>query len=68
MRDYFTPLPIPGWYANVSVLLQVSLGIATLLYYVPTPLAASHQSGSLVLLTLAIWLTHEIKLLKYIPK
>ncbi|CAH2047677.1 unnamed protein product, partial [Iphiclides podalirius] len=48
--------------------LQVGLGIATLLHYVPTPLAASHQSGSLVLLTLAIWLTHEIKLLKYIPK
>lgn len=48
--------------------LQVSLGIATLLYYVPTPLAASHQSGSLVLLTLAIWLTHEIKLLKYLDR
>ncbi|XP_063362679.1 cytochrome c oxidase assembly protein COX15 homolog [Cydia amplana] len=48
--------------------MQVGLGIATLLHYVPTPLAASHQSGSLVLLTLAIWLTHEVKLLKYIPK
>ncbi|KAI8422075.1 hypothetical protein MSG28_009965 [Choristoneura fumiferana] len=48
--------------------MQVGLGILTLLHYVPTPLAASHQSGSLVLLTLAIWLTHEVKLLKYIPK
>ncbi|XP_053604780.1 heme A synthase COX15 [Plodia interpunctella] len=48
--------------------LQVGLGIMTLLHYVPTPLAASHQSGSLMLLSLAIWLTHEIKLLKYIPK
>ncbi|KAL0830876.1 hypothetical protein ABMA28_002980 [Loxostege sticticalis] len=48
--------------------LQVTLGVMTLLHYVPTPLAASHQSGSLVLLSLAIWLTHEIKLLKYIPK
>ncbi|CAB3255090.1 unnamed protein product [Arctia plantaginis] len=48
--------------------LQVGLGILTLLQYVPTALAASHQSGSLVLLSLAIWLTHEIKLLKYIPK
>ncbi|XP_063381568.1 cytochrome c oxidase assembly protein COX15 homolog [Cydia fagiglandana] len=48
--------------------MQVGLGIATLLHYVPTPLAASHQSGSLLLLTLAIWLTHEVKLLKYIPK
>ncbi|KAI5633345.1 cytochrome oxidase assembly protein domain-containing protein [Phthorimaea operculella] len=48
--------------------MQVTLGIMTLLHYVPTPLAASHQSGSLVLLSLAIWLTHELKLLKYIPK
>ncbi|CAH2252394.1 jg2014 [Pararge aegeria aegeria] len=48
--------------------VQVGLGILTLLHYVPTPLAAGHQSGSLALLTLAIWLTHEIKLLKYIPK
>nr|XP_026488517.1 cytochrome c oxidase assembly protein COX15 homolog isoform X1 [Vanessa tameamea]XP_026488518.1 cytochrome c oxidase assembly protein COX15 homolog isoform X2 [Vanessa tameamea] len=48
--------------------LQVGLGITTLLTYVPTPVAASHQAGSLVLLTLAVWLTHEIKLLKYIPK
>lgn len=48
--------------------LQVGLGIATLLHFVPTALAASHQSGSLVLLSLAVWLTHEIKLLKYLPK
>ncbi|XP_072932947.1 heme A synthase COX15 [Epargyreus clarus] len=48
--------------------LQVGLGLLTLLHYVPTPLAAAHQSGSLMLLSLAIWLTHEIKLLKYIPK
>ncbi|KPI95929.1 Cytochrome c oxidase assembly protein COX15-like [Papilio xuthus] len=47
---------------------QVCLGIATLVTYVPTPLAASHQAGSLTLLTLALCLTHEIKLLKYIPK
>ncbi|KAB0801628.1 hypothetical protein PPYR_03814 [Photinus pyralis] len=41
--------------------LQVILGISTLLMYVPVPLAASHQSGSLVLLSLAVWLTHELK-------
>ncbi|KAK9465662.1 cytochrome oxidase assembly protein-domain-containing protein [Lipomyces arxii] len=32
-------------------LLQVTLGISTLLYLVPIPLAASHQAGSLALLT-----------------
>lgn len=40
---------------------QVTLGITTLLTYVPTPLAASHQSGSLLLLSCALWLTHELK-------
>lgn len=42
-------------------LLQASLGISTLLMYVPTPLAATHQSGSLVLLSFAVWLTHEFR-------
>ncbi|KAI9690838.1 MAG: Cytochrome c oxidase assembly protein cox15 [Bathelium mastoideum] len=33
------------------VWVQVTLGISTLLYMVPTPLAAAHQAGSLALLT-----------------
>ncbi|RZC37712.1 cytochrome c oxidase assembly protein COX15 -like [Asbolus verrucosus] len=41
--------------------LQVALGITTLLTYVPTSLAACHQSGSLLLLSTAVWLTHELK-------
>ncbi|XP_045026683.1 cytochrome c oxidase assembly protein COX15 homolog [Daphnia magna] len=48
--------------------MQASLGIATLLFYVPTPLASSHQAGSLVLLSTALWLSHELKNMKYIPK
>ena len=35
-------------------ILQVALGISTLLYLVPTHLAATHQAGSLVLLTLML--------------
>ena len=34
--------------------LQVALGISTLVYLVPIHLAATHQAGSLVLLTLAL--------------
>jgi hypothetical protein len=49
-------------------ILQVILGISTLLMYVPVPLAASHQSGSLVLLSLAVWLTHELRYVKRLPK
>lgn len=40
---------------------QVALGISTLLLYVPTPLAATHQSGSVALLSLAIWVLAELR-------
>ncbi|KAL8568000.1 Cytochrome c oxidase assembly protein cox15 [Nucella lapillus] len=41
--------------------IQVTLGITTLLTYVPTPVAATHQSGSVVLLSIAVWLAHELR-------
>lgn len=41
--------------------LQVALGITTLLTYVPVSIASLHQSGSLILFTKALWLTHEMK-------
>ncbi|XP_075468421.1 heme A synthase COX15 isoform X2 [Ascaphus truei] len=41
--------------------MQVTLGISTLLLYVPTSLAATHQSGSLALLSMAIWLMNELR-------
>ena len=37
------------------------LGISTLLTFVPVPLAASHQTGAVTLLSVAIWLVHELK-------
>ncbi|EGC36625.1 hypothetical protein DICPUDRAFT_54540 [Dictyostelium purpureum] len=40
---------------------QVILGISTLLTFVPVSLAASHQAGSLTLLTIATWLLRELK-------
>ncbi|KAI8892979.1 COX15/CtaA family [Globomyces pollinis-pini] len=42
-------------------LCQVTLGISTLIYLVPVPLAAAHQGGSLTLLSMAIWLMHTLK-------
>lgn len=66
------PLPSRAYTASKAVMVmgwtQVALGISTLLTFVPVPLAASHQSGSLALLTFAIWLSHELKFLKYVPK
>ncbi|KAH0623855.1 hypothetical protein JD844_007024 [Phrynosoma platyrhinos] len=59
------PLPRRARMAVASLMavacLQVTLGISTLLLYVPTPLAATHQSGSLVLLSVALWLMHELR-------
>jgi len=41
--------------------LQIGLGISTLLFHVPVPLAAIHQAGALVLLTLSLLLNHELR-------
>ncbi len=44
-----------------AVLLQVTLGISTLISVVPVALAASHQAGALVLLTTVLWVRHEFR-------
>lgn len=49
-------------------LAQVTLGISTLVSHVPKELAASHQAGALTLLSLAIWLNNELKLVRRLPK
>lgn len=41
--------------------LQVALGISTLLLIVPTALAAAHQAGALAVLTIALFLNHELR-------
>jgi len=56
-RTAVMALTTMGW-------IQPTLGIATLLLYVPTWLAATHQSGALVTLSSALWLSYELKLLK----
>jgi cytochrome c oxidase assembly protein subunit 15 len=42
-------------------LVQLSLGIATLLFVVPIPLAAAHQAGAVLLLTAAIVFRHGLR-------
>ena len=41
--------------------VQVLLGISTLLYLVPIPLAAAHQAGSVMLLTTMIHLLVSLR-------
>ena len=43
------------------VLVQVSMGILTLLLVVPIPLAAAHQAGAVLLMIAAIWVRHGLR-------
>ncbi len=40
--------------------IQLALGVTTLVYVVPVPLAAAHQAGALLLWTLALVATHAL--------
>jgi cytochrome c oxidase assembly protein subunit 15 len=44
-----------------AAVLQVALGIGTLILVVPTFLAASHQAVALLLFTVALYLCHGLK-------
>ena len=41
--------------------LQITLGISTLLLVVPVPLAAAHQAGAVLLLTIALLTNHALR-------
>lgn len=41
--------------------VQITLGITTLLFVVPVPLAAAHQGGALALFTVALFVVHELR-------
>jgi len=43
------------------LIVQISLGIATLLMLVPLPLAAAHQAGAMLLFTSALWVNHKLR-------
>ncbi len=45
----------------MTVLIQVSLGIATLLLIVPLPLALLHQAGAVALFSAAMWAAFEVR-------
>lgn len=38
--------------------MQVTLGISTLIFYVPIPIAAAHQIGAVALLTASLFISH----------
>ncbi len=50
------------WLGYMAV-IQVGLGISTLLLVVPVALASLHQLGAVVLFSLAVWCAHELRAL-----
>ena len=51
------------WGLHILLLIlgiQITLGISTLLFFVPVSLAATHQAGALTLLTAALFVSHEL--------
>ncbi len=45
----------------LSLAVQIALGITTLLYVVPVPLAAAHQAGAMVVFGIMLWVSHELR-------
>ena len=54
-------LPVRAGLLLAALVLQVSLGIATLMLVVPVPLAVAHQTGAVLLLTAALFALHGLK-------
>jgi len=50
-----------AWLLLAAVVLQLTLGISTLLMVVPIPLAAAHQGGAVLLLAAILNLAHRLR-------
>ncbi|WP_096702141.1 COX15/CtaA family protein [Magnetospirillum sp. 15-1] len=46
---------------GIMALVQVGLGIGTLVMVVPVSLASAHQMGAMALLTLCLWAIHDLR-------
>ena len=44
------------------LIIQITLGVATLIYSVPVILGAAHQSGAILLFTIALFISHRLKI------
>jgi len=42
------------------VLIQVMLGVITIVFIVPVFFASLHQVGAIILFTIALWTTHHL--------
>ncbi|MGE3831290.1 MAG: COX15/CtaA family protein [Parvibaculaceae bacterium] len=51
---------LPAKALAAAVILQIGLGIATLLMQVPLHLALTHQGGAMLVFAAALWLLHDL--------
>ncbi|MCR9106330.1 MAG: COX15/CtaA family protein [Gammaproteobacteria bacterium] len=47
-------------FMGVALVLQVTLGVSTLLLHMPVPIATAHQGGAVLLLTATLFLSHTL--------
>lgn len=59
--------PRPALALALLVGLQYALGVATLLWVVPVPLAVAHQTNAVLALTAALALRHRLRAMKALP-
>jgi cytochrome c oxidase assembly protein subunit 15 len=50
-----------------TLLIQLGLGIATLLYIVPLSTASLHQANAILLFTVSLYITHQLKYKSALP-
>ncbi len=55
------PIRVASHLLLAFAVVQVSLGISTLLLFVPVALAAAHQAGALAVFTIVLWLNHALR-------
>jgi cytochrome c oxidase assembly protein subunit 15 len=53
------PLRLPMLAITAAILLQIALGIATVIYDVPLAIALAHQANAILVLALALWTLHR---------
>ena len=56
--DIRGPAKIGLFFMLGFLVLQVTLGISTLIFYVPVPIAAAHQVGAVALLSASLFVSH----------
>ncbi|MDH5433059.1 MAG: COX15/CtaA family protein [Gammaproteobacteria bacterium] len=60
-QDINREITIASYALIAMLLIQVGLGIATILYHVPVTLGASHQGGAVILLTISLFITQRLR-------